>query len=79
LRSKGANSRLVNKLILGKLTRDNIGKLLTYTLENMTKEYVDIVTMSVRLASYATQGKTASKMPLDFRNIERLVEKYTVA
>ena len=79
MRSKGANSHLVSRLILGKLTRDNIGKLLTYTLENINKEYVDIVTMSIRLASYSVQEKAASKVPLDFRNIERLVEKYTAS
>jgi hypothetical protein len=76
LRSKGANSRLVNRLLLGKLTRDNIAKLLAYTLENMSKEYVDIATMSIRLASHAVTDKTHSKAVLDFSNIERLVEKY---
>jgi hypothetical protein len=42
----------------------------------MSREYVDIVTMSIRLASYASHEKAASKVPLDFRNIEKLVEKY---
>lgn len=42
----------------------------------MSKEYVDIATMSIRLASQAVTDKTASKTVLDFSNIERLVEKY---
>lgn len=42
----------------------------------MSKEYVDITTMSIRLASHAITDKTASKAVLDFSNIERLVEKY---
>ncbi len=79
LRSKGANSRLVSRLLLGKLTRDNIAKLLAYTLENMSKEYVDIATMSIRLASHALTDKTHSKTVLEFSNIQRLVEKYLEA
>jgi hypothetical protein len=42
----------------------------------MSKEYVDIATMSIRLASHAVTDKTTSKAVLDFSNIERLVEKY---
>ena len=35
--------------------------------------------MSVRLASYSVEEKAASRGPLDFRNIERLLEKYTAS
>jgi hypothetical protein len=45
----------------------------------MSREYVDIVTMSIRLASYAATERTQSRASLDFANIERLVEKYTHA
>ena len=76
MRSKGANSRLVSRLILGKLTKDNIGKLLAYTLNNLTPEYVSIVTMSIRLASYSIPDREPTKLLSDFANIERLVEKY---
>lgn len=76
MRSKGANSRLVSRLILGKLTKDNIGKLLAYSLNNLTPEYVSIVTMSIRLASYSNPDREPTKLLSDFANIERLVEKY---
>jgi hypothetical protein len=69
LRSKGANSRLVSRLILGKLTKDNINKLLGYTLNNLTQEYVDIVTTSIRLASYSSADKQPAKITSDFANI----------
>lgn len=32
--------------------------------------------MSIRLASYSAIDKNPSKIPLDFANIEKLVEKY---
>jgi hypothetical protein len=69
----------VSRLLLGKLTKDNIGKLLAYTLDNMTKEYVDIVTMSIRLSSYALVERSSSKLPSDFSNIDRLIEKYFIS
>jgi hypothetical protein len=76
LRSKGANPRLVNLLVLGKLTKENISKLISYTLENLSAEYVNIVTLSLRLASYGESNKTPSKTISSLSNIQSLFEKY---
>lgn len=57
LKSKGANPRLVNSLILGKLTKENINKLIEHTLTNISNEFVNIVVLSLRLASYAQPAK----------------------
>lgn len=79
LRSKGANPRLVNLLVLGKLTKENISKLISYTLENLSAEYVNIVTLSLRLASYGEPNKTPSKTISSLSNIQSLFEKYETA
>lgn len=73
LRSNSANPHLISRLLLGKLTRDNLAKLLTYTLDHLTRDYVGIVTMSTRLASYALTDKAPAKIPLDFANIQSLL------
>jgi hypothetical protein len=60
--------------MLGKLTKDNINTLIAYTLKNISKEYVNIVTLCLRLASYSEINKPTTTS--DFENIRHLVEKY---
>jgi hypothetical protein len=73
LRSKGANPHLVNLLILGRLTKDNINKLISYTLDNLAVEYVNIVTLTLRLANYSEANNTASKTIASLSNITQLL------
>ena len=75
LKSKGANPRLINLLILGKLTKENINKLLIHTIENISQEFVSICTLGIRLASHQI-GVKKSLNYLDFdKNIKVLLEK----
>lgn len=66
----------MNSLILGKLTKENINKLIEHTLSNISDEFVNIVTLSVRLASYSLPSRHAAETVSDFENVKLLLEKY---
>ena len=73
LRSKGANARLVSLLVMGKLTKDNISKLLVHTVDNICPELVNICVLALRLASYQHPTKTPLSSMSDFNNIRQLL------
>jgi len=73
LRSKGANPHLVNLLLLGRLSKENINKLISYTLDNLTIEYVNIVTLTLRLYNYSEASNTAPKSISGLSNITQLL------
>ena len=69
LRSKAANPKLISLLLLGKLNRDNLNKMITYTLDNLTAEYVEIVRVALRLASYDQPSRQKHKATGDISEL----------
>jgi hypothetical protein len=78
LKAREANPRLVNLLITGKPTKENLNKLIVHTIDNITADFTRISTLSIRLASYQQESKTHAS-PSDFENIKMLIQKYEEA
>jgi hypothetical protein len=61
---------------MGKLNKENINKLISHTLENISAEFVNIVAMSLRFGSYELPSRKPSDNVSDFENIKHLLETY---
>jgi hypothetical protein len=62
--------------MLGRLTKDNLNKLISYTLDNLAAEYVNIVTLTLRLANYNESNNASAKTIAGLSNITQLLERY---